>query len=91
MAYTALIIALSIMFISLQADLWIGKGSIQEVNQLNREIAAQTAENNTLKERNQSLYEEVKDLKRGYQSIEEKARKELGMVHKNETFFQIIE
>lgn len=90
MAYPLLFISLSAVLISLQLDLWIGKGSMQELNQLNKQIEIQIAENKALKERNQALYEEVKDLKNGLAAIEEKARKELGMVHKNETFFQII-
>jgi len=74
----------------LQVDLWIGKGSMQEVRQLEKEIAIQKQENLRLKERNQALYEEVKDLKRGSEAIDERARTEMGMIHQDETFFQII-
>lgn len=42
-------------------------------------------------ERNQSLYAEVLDLRKGQEAIEERARNELGMVKPDETFFQVIE
>ncbi len=43
------------------------------------------------KERNDALYGEVLDLRKGDEAIEERAREELGMIKENETFFQIIE
>ena len=47
-------------------------------------------ENQQLKERNQAIAAEVLDLKQGYDAIEERARSELGMIKKDETFYQII-
>ena len=43
-----------------------------------------------LQERNNSLDAEVTDLKKGLQAIEERARSELGMIGKDEVFYQII-
>ncbi|MDD5410724.1 MAG: septum formation initiator family protein [Methylobacter sp.] len=43
------------------------------------------------KERNEALYAEVLDLRKGQESIEERARDELGMIKEDETFFQILE
>jgi cell division protein FtsB len=43
------------------------------------------------KERNDSLYAEVLDLRKGTETIEERARYELGMIKENETFFQVLE
>ena len=37
--------------------------------------------------RNDSLDAEVRDLKQGYDAIEERARYELGMIKKDEIFF----
>jgi len=89
-SYHLIIIALVILLFILQLDLWIGKGSMQEVWQLEKEIAIQEKENLRLKERNQALHEEVKDLKRGLEAIDERARTDMGMIHQDETFFQII-
>jgi cell division protein FtsB len=41
--------------------------------------------------RNAGLDAEVRDLKQGYDAIEERARFELGMVRQDETFVQIPE
>jgi len=75
----------------LQYPLWFGSGGVFAVWRLHREIAAQQQENARLKDRNQTLEAEVNDLKQGLAAIEEHARAELGMVKKDETFFQVIE
>ena len=41
--------------------------------------------------RNEALYAEVVDLRKGQEALEERARDELGMIKENETFFQVIE
>jgi len=89
-SYYILVFILSILLLVLQINLWTGKGSMQDVRQLEQEISIQTKENQKLKERNQGLLAEVKDLKRGLEAIDERARSEFGMVHKDETFFQIV-
>lgn len=86
-----LAIVLSIFFIILQYDLWIGEGSLSAAWKLDKSIQTQKEQNARLKERNQALDAEVKDLKSGLQAIEERARSELGMIKKDETFFQVIE
>ena len=50
-----------------------------------------TKEAQEKKERNDTLYAEVKDLRKGLETIEERARYELGMIKENETFFQVLE
>jgi len=75
----------------LQYPLWLGNGSIATVWRLKQEIAAQKIENARLTERNHSLAAEVLDLKQGLDAIEERARIELGMVKKDETFFRVVE
>ena len=50
----------------------------------------QKAENAELEERNQRLVAEVADLKAGMTAIEERARSELGMIGRNETFYQVV-
>jgi cell division protein FtsB len=86
-----LIALLLVLIILLQYDLWVGKGSIQEVKQLEQTIRLQKQENQRLKERNEALRAEVVDLKTGLEAIEERVRTELGMIRKDETFFHVIE
>ena len=40
--------------------------------------------------RNQQMVAEVADLKAGMTAIEERARSELGMIGRNETFYQVV-
>ena len=41
--------------------------------------------------RNATLDAEVRDLKQGYEAIEERARSELGMIRQDEIFFHVLE
>jgi cell division protein FtsB len=75
----------------LQYPLWLGKGSWLRVWDLSRQIATQHEKNDLLKARNDTLDAEVRDLKSGRAAIEERARSELGMVKKDEVFFQVLE
>ena len=75
----------------LQYSLWLGKGSWLRVWEVDQQLKAQKQTNKTLQARNASLDAEVHDLKQGYEAIEERARSELGMVKRDEVFFQVLE
>jgi len=80
------------LLVILQVKLWFGDGSIAEVRQLNKSVSIQQQKNKMAQDRNQALEAEVKDLKKGLDAIEERARSELGMIKKTrETFYQIVE
>ncbi|WP_126455525.1 cell division protein FtsB [Sulfuriflexus mobilis] len=83
-------IFLVLLLVTLQLTLWFGDDSLAEIWQLRQQINAQKDENKQLQERNAALEAEVQDLKQGLAAIEERARNELGMVKKDETFFQVI-
>jgi cell division protein FtsB len=87
----AILAVLTILFVLLQFKLWFGDGSIKDGWRLQDAIVAQSAENSQLKERNQALIAEVDDLKQGLEAIEERARSELGMIKKGETFYQVVD
>jgi cell division protein FtsB len=80
-----------VLLLLLQYSLWFGNGGLLRVWQLNQSVATQKAENAKLKERNEALEAEVRDLKKGLEAIEERARTDLGMIKKDETFFLVIE
>ncbi|OUR87218.1 cell division protein FtsB [Gammaproteobacteria bacterium 42_54_T18] len=82
---------LLVVFVFLQLRLWTGDGSLAEVWQLRGEIDKQQQENYVLSERNRRLTAEVKDLKEGMAAVEERARSQLGMIKKGETFYLIID
>ena len=56
-----------------------------------RKSRQQKQVNQGLKARNASLDAEVRDLKQGYDAIEERARSELGMIKQDEMFFQVLD
>lgn len=84
-------IGLIALFVVLQYPLWFGNGGLLTVWELKREIAAQREENARLRERNEALAAEVVDLKQGLAAVDERARVELGMIKKGETFYQVID
>ena len=86
-----LISLLIIVFIALQYRLWFGDGSLSEVVKLSKELERQKHKLRELEERNRKLEAQVLDLQNGLDAYEEKARSDLGMIRRGETFFQIVE
>ncbi len=85
-----MIALLLIVIAALQYRLWVGEGSLADVARLEGEIHRQQAENDQLRERNRILAVEVDNLKNGLDSIEERARNDIGMIKKGETFFMVL-
>jgi cell division protein FtsB len=75
----------------LQYPLWVGKGGWLKVWDYDRQLQQQKEVTRKLEIRNAGLDAEVRDLKQGYDAIEERARFELGMIRQDETFVQIPE
>ena len=86
-----LLVILLVLFALLQYRLWVGDGSLAEVWRLNKAVQEQRQENTSLRDRNEALEAEVRDLKTGSEAIEERARSELGMIRDGETFYQVVE
>lgn len=82
---------LATLFLALQYPLWIGKGSWMRVRDLDNQLAEQRAINARAKARNDALDAEVRDLKQGLEAVEERARLELGMIKKDEVFYQLVQ
>ena len=82
---------LLLLLVVLQYRLWLDKGGIPEVFQLEKEVALASNEVDGLKERNQKLDAEVIDLKTGLEAIEERARSDLGMIKNDEVYYQVID
>jgi cell division protein FtsB len=73
-----------------QYHLWWGKNGKRENQQLQNAVMLAKESNNDLMMRNNTMFSEIDDLKRGSDAIEERARNELGLVKEGETFFRII-
>jgi len=76
--------------VALQVRLWSGEGGILEAWQLQEKVNNLRAENLELEKRNGRLDAKVVNLKKGYDVIEERARLDLGMIGRNETFFMVV-
>jgi cell division protein FtsB len=87
----ALSLFLVTLLAGLQYPLWVGKGSWARVWELDRAVEQQRETNARLKARNDALEAEVVDLKKGTEAIEERARLDLGMVRKDEVFYQVVQ
>lgn len=82
-------LVLAVTLLLLQYPLWLGKGGWLKLWEMNRQIEAQQQENQKTRARNALLDAEVLDLKQGTEAIEERARSDLGMIKRDEVFFQI--
>ena len=86
-----LFLILLLLLAGLQYRLWVGNGSLAQVTDLTQQIADQRAENEILLERNRVLDAEVLELKKGMETVEERARPELGMIKEGETLYQLAQ
>ena len=85
------IIILIGFFLMIQFDIWLKDDGFSRVKELEQMIDSQTEETQKLKLRNEQLEQEIEELKSGTESIEEKARTDLGMIKEGEEFYLIVE
>ncbi len=85
------IIILIVFFLMIQFDIWFKDDGFYRVKELEQMIGNQVEENKRLKLRNEQLQREIEELKSGTESIEEKARTDLGMIKEGEEFYLIVE
>ena len=86
-----ILILLLLFLFGLQYRLWMGSGSWEQIVSLDREIKQQTRVNERLSNRNKLLDVEVQDLKNGLESVEERARSDLGLIKEGETFYLMLD
>jgi len=82
-------VGLVVLLILVQAELWFGGGGVPHVMGLESQLAAQRETNERVRAANDRLAAEVIDLKEGREMVEEKARRELGMVKPDEILIQV--
>ena len=85
LSFVILLIAL------LQYRLWFANGGIEQIQHDQLMLVDLKKQVEEKRERNAALYAEVEDLRKGQESLEERARKELGMIRDGESFFQVLE
>jgi cell division protein FtsB len=83
-------IILLILLVFLQYRLWFQSGGIFDMLRLKKQLVSETKQNDALKQRNQKLLTEVSHLQKNQDAVEMRARQELGMIKKDETFYQVV-
>jgi cell division protein FtsB len=86
-----LLAVLLLLLAVLQYRLWFAEGSLAEQRRLELQVEEQTHINNQLLERNAVVEREVLELQTGNKGVEKRAREQLGLVRKGETFYQVVE
>ena len=81
---------LALAGLGLQAQLWFADDGYRKTLKLRAAVAEQRDLNEELKARNAALDAEVVNLKQGRDAAEERARTDLGMIGKTETFYQVV-
>ncbi|MCX8049374.1 MAG: septum formation initiator family protein [Methylohalobius sp.] len=84
-------LVLGFVLLALQIRLWLGDGGFWERRQLKLQIAELESQINAARERNQALEAEVEDLKHNLMAVEERARRDLGMIRDDEIFVLVME
>jgi len=74
----------------MQAQLWLSADGHRKTRDLRAATQSQRLQNDQLKKRNVALEAEVVNLKNRHEAAEERARTNLGMIGKNETFYQVV-
>ena len=85
-----LLVALSLVALTLQAQLWFSDAGFSKTRHLRAAVAEQSTQNDLLTRRNQALEAEVINLKQSSEAAEERARTDLGMIGPKETFYQVV-
>lgn len=87
---TVVTIALAVLLVFLQYRLWFESGGIRDMMRVKKMLAMQSAENDKLKKRNDALLTQIQGVQHSNDAAEARARTELGMVKKGETFYQVV-
>lgn len=85
-----IIAILAIAVFAMQAQLWLSADGYRKTRDLRIAALDQRLQNDELRKRNVALDAEVVNLKNRSEAAEERARTNLGMIGKNETFYQVV-
>ena len=85
-----LLVILGILTLTLQVQLWFSADGFGKTRSLRVAVAEQRLQNEELRARNQALDAEVVNLKQSLEAAEERARTDLGMIGRAETFYQVV-
>lgn len=78
------------LLVFFQYRLWFGSEGIFDMLRLKKQLSHQVQQNEVLAKRNQALLQQVQKLQNNKEVMEGRARHELGMTKKDETFYQAV-
>jgi cell division protein FtsB len=81
---------LIVLLAALQYRLWFGKNSVSDYQEMQTQIETLEQQNANLRQRNKLIRADIDDLQLGIESMEERARNELGLIKEGETFYRIL-
>lgn len=87
----ALLLVLLGLLVLLQYQLWLGDGGISERRSLESQVASDSKENRSLRQRNEALADRVIELQEGDEMLEAVAREDLGLVREGEEFILFVD
>ena len=85
-----IIAVLAVAVFAMQTQLLLSADGYRKTRDLRIAAQNQRQQNEQLRQRNISLEAEVVNLKHRNEAAEERARTNLGMIGKNETFYQVV-
>ncbi|MEY1661493.1 FtsB family cell division protein [Isoalcanivorax beigongshangi] len=86
-----LLALLLVTLLALQLRLWFGEGSLRHGLALQQNVAELEQETERLRDRNRLMAADVADLKQGLDTVEEIARRDLGLIRDGETFYLVLD
>lgn len=86
--FITILVSVLVLF---QYGFWFGKNGYFDYQNLTEQISINRAENEKLSQRNQMIFAEIQGLTKGFESIEERARMQHGLIKPNEVFYHIVE
>ena len=87
----ALLLVLLGLLALLQYQLWLGDGGLSERRSLESQVASDSKENQSLRQRNEALADRVIELQEGDEMLEAVAREDLGLVREGEEFILFVD
>lgn len=76
--------------LGLQYKLWLAPGGWLTVRHLQHQVFEAREQNYVIEQLNATLVADIENLKRGDEMLEQQARLELGMIHRDESFYRYI-
>ena len=85
----SLVVIMVVLLLALQYKAWFGDTGHLAAAALEAEVDSQKSRADELAQRNRLLTAEVLALKAGYAAVEARARNDLGMIKRGETFYLV--